>query len=106
MSLANIQHGSASGISKEESKEEKRLCIPRSSSPTRATDDEDLIDLRRDGVITRSAAKRKAMYEKETTSKEVSYSKQRLVCVRNLRFGHAVHTGIARLVPQVFQIEL
>ena len=79
MSLANFQHGSASGINKEESKEEKKLCIPRSSSPSRAIDEDDLIDLKRDGVTTRSAAKRKVMYEQETTSKEVSYSKQRLV---------------------------
>ena len=45
MSLSNFLHGSASGIDKEESKEEKRLCIPRSSSPTRATDEEDIINI-------------------------------------------------------------
>jgi hypothetical protein len=90
MSLANFQHGSASGIAKEEAKEEKRLCIPRSSSPARAADEEDFLDLRRDGVITRSAAKRKTFYERETTSKEVSYSKQRLVYAQNFCFDNSV----------------
>ena len=85
MSLSNFLHGSASGIDKEESKEEKRLCIPRSSSPTRATDEEDIINLKRDGVITRSAAKRKSTYENELPSKQVPYYKQRLVNAQSLR---------------------
>ena len=79
-SLSNYQRGIANGVSKEDSKEEKKVCMPRSSSPSRATEDEDILESRKEGAITRAAAKRKTMYDQPiSTSKGISYNKQGLV---------------------------
>ena len=79
-SLANVQRGGTNGGGKEEATEEKKAYVPfypgpRSSSPSRATDDEGLLEANRGGMITRSASKRKVVPEQQT-SKGSSYNKQ------------------------------
>ena len=76
-SLSNFQRVSANGVGKEESKEEKKICMPRSSSPPRPTEEEDFLELKYEGATTRAAAKRKSRYDTQIpTSKEMSYNKQ------------------------------
>ena len=79
MSLANFQHGNPGGIGTEESKDEKKICIPRSSSPSRPTNEEDMIELRSEGMTTRSATQRKTIPDQHTASKDAVHLKQRFV---------------------------
>ena len=71
-SLASYPKANANSIGKEGIKEEKSF--PRSSSPTRAVDDEEVIEWKKEGMTTRSA-KRKAVAEQIEKGK--SYIKQR-----------------------------
>ena len=64
-------------VSKVESKEDKRICSPRSSSPPKTTDEDELVYNKNEGIITRSAAKRKMISEKPENGKDIR--NQRLV---------------------------
>ena len=64
-------------VSNVESKEEKRKSSPRSSSPPKATDEDELVYNKNEGTITRSAAKRNLISEKPENSKDIR--NQRLV---------------------------
>ena len=64
-------------VSKVEPKEEKIKSSPRSSSPAKATDEDELVYNKNEGIITRSAAKRKLISEQPENSKDIR--NQRLV---------------------------
>ena len=64
-------------VSKVESKEDKRISSPRSSSPPKTTDEDELVYNKNEGIITRSAAKRKMISEKPENGKDIR--NQRLV---------------------------
>ena len=73
-SLASFPRGKTNAVGKEDSKEEKKYSFPRSSSPSRVLDDEDILEWKKEGMTTRSA-KRKTKTE-PAMSKEKSYMKQ------------------------------
>ena len=60
-SLASYPKSNSNPVGKDGSKEEKSS-FPRSSSPSRAVEDEDAIEWKKEGMTTRSA-KRKAVAE-------------------------------------------
>ena len=64
-------------VSKVESKEDERISSPRSSSPPKTTDEDELVYNKNEGIITRSAAKRKMISEKQENGKDIR--NQRLV---------------------------
>ena len=64
-------------VSKVEPKEEKIKSSPRSSSPAKATDEDELVYNKNEGIITRSGAKRKLISEKPENGKDIR--NQRLV---------------------------
>ena len=71
-----MSHPYNNDVSKVESKEDKTISSPRSSSP-KATDEDELGYDKNEGIITRSAAKRKMISEKPENGKDIST--QRLV---------------------------
>ena len=79
ISMSSIGSLQRSGAGKEDPSVERVyvpiLPGPRSSSPSRATDDEGLLEANRGGMVTRSASKRKVIFEQET-SKECSIKQE------------------------------
>ena len=63
-SLASFPRGNASAVEKEDSKEDKKCSFLRSSSPSRALDDED-IEWKKEGVTTRSTKRKASAVAKE-----------------------------------------
>ena len=74
-------------VSKVESKDDKTITSPRLSSSPKATDEDKLVCNKDEGIITRSAAKRKMISEKPENGKDIS--NQRLVeQILYLPFSH------------------